>query len=214
MRGAAPSAVCPRCGTETSPSDAALITCASCKLGFDPRAEPARRPPRRETKEYQPAPLGMTIRREPGEWTIAWTFDRIKGAGALGLGVLCAAVLVGNLSTPDEQWYHLAGLGAAALGMLYIGLVWSLSRRVVRVDGRQMYALSEPLRWGSRIWIGRHEIERVELRAPTSSARFWAVVVIAPRGEFTVGTFDERARDIASCIADTLREALDEIEAI
>ena len=143
-----------------------------------------------------------------------WSLSRGKGAGALGLGVLCAAVLVGNLSTPDEQWYHLAGLGAAALGMLYIGLVWSLSRRVLRIDGRQMYTRSEPLRWGSRIWIGRHEIERVELRAPTSSARSWTLVVRAPRGELTLATFDERARDLASCIADTLREALAEIEAI
>lgn len=204
--------MCPRCGTTAPPSDAPLLTCASCKLGFDPRAEPVARPRRPERKEYAPAPPGVTIRREPGEWTIAWSFDRIKGAGALGLGVLCAAMLVGNLSTPDEQWYHLAALAVAALGMLYVGALWSFGHTVLRIDSKQVYARREPFRWGRMVWADRDEIENIVLRVPKSEPEAWEIVLVTPRGELVAARFAWAAKDLATCVVDTLREALDEIE--
>ena len=205
--------MCPRCGTTAPPSDAPLITCTSCKLGFDPRSEPVARPPRREQKEYAPAPPGVIIRREPGEWTIMWSFDRIKGAGALGLGLLCAVVFVGNITTPGEKWYHLAALAAAALGMLYVGALLSFSHTVLRVDSKQVYVRIEPVRWGRLVWADRDEIERVYLRIPKSEPERWEIVLVTPRGELVVARFAWGEKDRATCVEDTLREAIAEIDA-
>lgn len=215
-RGAAPSAVCPRCGATAPPSDAPLITCASCKLGFDPRSEPVARPHRPERKEYQPAPPGFLIRREPGEWTVMWSFERWKGLGALVLGGVCAAMTIGNLSTPGERWYHLAALGAAAVVMLYLGVAWTFGHVVVRIDGRQLYRRREPLRFGRQLWIGRGEIEKVDMKRPEGRETWWTVFVVTPRGRITLAEFDEGAggaQEAATCLFEVVTEALDEIEA-
>src|SRR3954469_18610382 len=101
MRGAAPTAVCPRCGAESPPTDEPLAHCATCKLAFDPQHEHVERPRRALTKGVA-VPGGLTIERNDDAYVVRWSFDKLRGFTALALGVICAVVLIQNLSTPDE----------------------------------------------------------------------------------------------------------------
>lgn len=218
MRGAAPTAICPRCSAPSPPSDQPLITCATCKLSFDPRDEPVVRPHRPERPEYEAAPPGLRIVREPGEWTISWAFERLKGIAALVLGGFCAAVLIGNLDTPGEDWKHLVALAAATLLLAYVGVAWAFGETVLHVDARQLMVRREPLPMTKRLWIGRHEILEIrETRSESAHPPWYAVVAVTPRGNYTLVELDDHgnraAKEAAACVAAVVREAIAEIPA-
>lgn len=206
-RGAAPSAVCPRCGEESPPSDAPLITCARCKLGFDPRAEPVARPTRRaEPRELVRAPRGIAIERTRERVTIRYGFERLKGAGALLLGLVCAAMLIGNLRTPGEDVGQLVALGVSALLMFYVGALMAFTDRVLRIDGRQITATREPFGVGRNVRLLRADVDEVGVGP---SDRGWQVAVRGTGGARLLALVPRK--DAADCIAEVLREALAEI---
>ena len=216
MRGAAPTAICPRCSAESPPSDQPLITCATCKLSFDPRDEPVARPRRPERKEYEAAPPGFRITREPGELAIAWSFERMKGIVALGFAVFCASMFIGNRDTPGEDWYQLALLAGAVVLLAYVGIAWAFGDTALRVDSRQLTVRRHPLPFGRGIWIGRHEIQEIQVTRSNARHAWYSVVAITPRGAIVLAELaddNHGAKDAASCIADVVREAIDEIPA-
>jgi hypothetical protein len=75
----------------------------------------------------------------------------------------------------------------------------------------------EPLRLGRGLWIGRHEIDKIDVvRQTRPHDPDVSVVAVTPRGALTLAGFDAAnhgADEVAACIADVVREALDEIPA-
>lgn len=214
LRGAAPASVCPRCGAEQPPTDEPLAHCATCKLAYDPKAEHVERP-RRGTEELalEKAPRGVTITREPGEYTVRWALHRMTGVGALLLGVVCTAFFLGNLETPGESLRDMILLGAAAVVMVYLGLSVAFGEWVLRVDERQLYLRREPLRLTRGTWIGRNEIDYIALREPGGTRdTTWVLAAVTPRGELPLGTFQYSELPQARCIKQTIEDALRLIE--
>jgi len=220
MRGPALSSTCPRCGTVAPPTDEPLAHCATCKLAFEPRAEPPGRPDRNDRRpegEHVPAPSGLMIRREPGEVTLTWAYHRLQGVAFLVLGVICVVMLVGNLDTPGERILDLLLLGAATAFALYVGAARMFGTSVLRIDERQLLLRQEPLPLGRSVWVGRSELQEVEVRHDEGARHApWRVVAITPRGELTLATFDAGnsiAEAAASCVAEVVREAIADIPA-
>src|SRR5688572_17167768 len=129
-RGAAPSAACPRCGEVAPASTARLVTCASCKLSFDPAAE---RPVsiRRnraaaliERIKVTRTPTGLSL-RAPGE-------PRAVFVALGGLGIVAAAIVEG---------VSVLGVIAGVVGTLvtYLGLAF-VGRHRIHVDPHRIRA--------------------------------------------------------------------------
>ena len=122
MRGAAPSASCPRCGEIAPASDARLVSCASCKLSFDPAAE---RPVSIRRNRGQKLIERIKVTRTPTSLTLRFNFERRSGLAILvvGLGIVAGAAVLGPTTLG-------IGLGVA---ISYIGFGY-LGPQVIHVD--------------------------------------------------------------------------------
>jgi hypothetical protein len=208
MRGAAPTAVCPRCGATSPPTDEPLAHCATCKLAFDPRVEHLEQPRRARTTS-EPVPGGLEIERTDDAHVVRWSFDKLRGFGALALGVICAAMLFGNLRTPDESVRDMVLLGAAAAGLLFIGAVFAFGEIVLRIDNRGLTVRRRPIAGAGAVDVSRSDIQDVQV---ATALRGWQVTVRTPRGVTIAAALETEAQ--AECIAEVIRDALVNIPAV
>ncbi len=214
MRGPAPSSRCPRCGAEAPPTGERLAHCATCKLAFDPTSEPVARPLRRRDPAGEPTPRGLEIRRAAGEVSLVWSYERLHGVAYLLIGVVCAAMLLGNLGTPGERVLDLVLLGAATAFSLYVGCAQLFGDTTLLVDARQLLVRHGPLPLRRRVWIGRAEIEGIEVRHSSARSRPWIVAARTPRGLIEIAEFqagNAMAEQAAECVAEVVLAALDEL---
>lgn len=220
MRGPAPSSVCPRCGAEAPPAAEPLAHCAICKLAWNPNAlavvRPARAPEVDLALDLVPAPSGLVITREPGEVSIGWSYQRLGGIGYLILGLVCLAMLVGNLDTPGERLLDMFLLGAAAVATLYIGAARMVSQSTLQIDERQLLLHHAPLPLWRSVWVGRSEVQEITVRSTGHQPSAWSVLAITPRGDVEIARFgagNSVAEAAANCVADVVREAIEKLPA-
>ncbi len=184
------------------------MTCASCKLSFDPRSEPVARPTRRaKERELVAPPRGISIERTRDLVTIRWGFERLRGVGALALGMVCAAVLIGNLNTPGEEVSQLLLLGVAAAVMLALGALLALTDRVLRVDAWRLTVRREPFGVGRSIGLARADIDAIGV---AEAVRGWQVIARGKQSTAVVAAMP--TKEAADCVAEVVREALDAIK--
>ncbi len=214
MRGPAPSSVCPRCGAEAPPAAEPLAHCAICKLAWNPSALVVVRPARSPELDLVPAPSGLVITREPGEVTVRWSYQRLGAIGFLILGLICVAMLLGNLDTPGERLRDLLLLGAAAVATLYIGVARLISESTLQIDERQLLLRHAPLPLWRSVWVGRSEVQDIAVRPVGLELTAWSVLAVTPRGEVEIARFGSSnsvAEAAANCVADVVREAIEKV---
>lgn len=214
MRGAAPSAMCPRCGATTPPAAEPLVQCATCKLSFDPNAEPVgkRTRPRESTgTQTERGPAGIVLTREPGEWTIRVPEQRAIGGFYLIVGAALLAVFFGVKGYPGQEAYHLVALLGFVLVFAYVGAAKLISDLVIRIDERQVTAQLRPLRMQQDVWLGRHEIAKLRAEKTGASTFPWVVFADTPRGPVAIVGIrarGQRGADAAAFVEDAIREGL------
>lgn len=189
MRGAAPSATCPRCGTVSPPTAEPLVHCGTCKLSFDARAEPVQKRTRKRAStatEVEHGPAGISLTREPGEWTIKIPDQRIIGMFYVIVGAALGAVFLEVRGYDGQEIQYLVLLVGFALVFAYVGVAKAVSNLVVRIDERQLTATHGPLPLQKRVWLGRGEITRVR-SDETVQAKFpYLVFADTPRGPVAI----------------------------
>ena len=216
MRGAAPSATCPRCGTVSPPTSEPLVHCGTCKLSFDARAEPVQKRTRKRAStatETERGPLGIHLIREPGEWTIKIADQRILGVASIVLGVCLGFVFFEVRGYEGQELRYMAALVGLALAFTYIGIAKVTSTVMIHVDERQLLVLHAPIPLQRRVWIGRAEIQRVRAEELRAGSKFgWQVVADTPRGPVKIVGIQatgERGAEAAEFVEAAIREGLE-----
>lgn len=136
LRGIAESAQCPRCGERMPPDGQRLLTCAKCKLAFDPSKRTSRRPHRRRTPED--VPFGV-------EWTRDSLILRADNAFAVGLTFLLAAVAAVTAALADDS---VRFLGYVAIPLVLLAIPFT-APITIRVDANHVTRRVWPL-WTRR----------------------------------------------------------------
>ena len=73
-----------------------------------------------------------------------------------------------------------------------------------------------PLPLRRRVWIGRAEIEGIEVSHSSERGRPWIVSARTPRGLIAIAVFEAGSsvvENAAECVADVVRAAIDELSA-
>jgi hypothetical protein len=215
MRGAAPSATCPRCGAVSPPSAERLVHCATCKLSFDSTSEAALTRTRKRANtatEVERGPAGISLTKEPGEWTIRIPDQRIIGICYIVVGAALGAVFLEVKGYEGQELNYLVLLVAFALMFAYVGIAKTVSNLVVRIDERQLTATHSPLPLQKRVWIGRDEITKVSDDKTDSSKYPYVVLAVTPRGPIAIAgvrTGGRYGAEAAAFIAASIRDGLD-----
>jgi hypothetical protein len=134
---------------------------------------------------------------------VRWSFDKLRGFGALVLGVICSVMLVSNLGTPGESARDLLILGAAAVGLLFAGVVFAFGEMVLRVDSRQLVVRRHPISTGRAVDVSRDDIQDV---LAVQALRGWQVTVKTSRGTTIIAALETEAQ--ALCVVEVVRDAL------
>lgn len=213
MRGAAPSATCPRCGTVTPPSDEPLVHCLTCKLSFDPRAEPVARPSRRApvAEATERGPAGIVVARTSDAWTIRIPEQRFAGWFLLAVGLGLAGVFLAVRQIPGQQAKHLVALVLFALAFVYLGVGKVLNDLTIRVDEHEVIARLRPVRLQRDVMVLHRDV--VKLRAVRGdSAKYpWVVLVDTSYGSFALAGIrhaGKKGEDAAAFVAEAVGEGL------
>ncbi len=215
MRGAAPSAMCPRCGAVSPPANEPFVQCASCKLSFDPTSEPVGTRTRKRANrgtEAEDGPSGIGLTREPGEWTIVIPDQRIIGVFYVIVSAALGAVFLEVRSFEGQEIRYLLALVGFALLFAYVGVAKLVSNLVVRIDERQISAVHGPLPLRRRVWIGRSEISKVRAEKTDSTAFPFIVVADTPRGPIAIAgirTAGQHGAETAEFVDAAVREGLE-----
>ena len=215
MRGAAPSATCPRCGSVSPPAAEPLVQCAKCKLSFDPKSEPVgtrtRKRPNTATEVVR-GPAGISLTREPGEWTVRIPDQRIIGVVYVIVGAALGAMFQAVRGYEGQELRNLVLLVGFALLFVYVGVAKAVSSLVVRIDERQLTAIHGPLPLRRRVWIGRGEITKVRCDRSNASKFPYVVFADTPRGPISIAGIREgaeRGAEVADFVGTAIREGLD-----
>ncbi len=207
MRGASPSAPCPRCGTIAPPTGDRLITCTDCKLAFDPTAERAAVSIRRNRGVALIEKLKVT--RAPAHLTVSSAFERRQGvqiaAGGVGLivGGIVYGVTTGTLSAGTLALITVAmtlGIAITMLGILFI------APHVIRVDA---LGISAGRRLGHRNTMLLTELGSVErgvVNAANDQPTFYVCAVSGTRPKLLL--FTTRSDELADHVTRIVRDAV------
>jgi len=197
MRGASPSAPCPRCGTIAPPTADRLVTCTECKLTFDPTAERAAVSIRRNRGAAMIERIKVT--RAPAQLTVATSFERRKGIAitASGAAIMAGAVVVG---LPYGLLAATIGILIAMLGILFV------SPHVIRVD---RVGISAGRLLGPRKMLPLTDLDKVETGAVygLDEKVAYYVVAVSASGPNTL-LFTTRSKELADHIARIVGDAV------
>ncbi len=199
MRGAAPSAACPRCGEVVPASTARLVTCAACKLSFDPAAE---RPVSIRRNRAQPLIERVKITRTPTSLTLRSSFERRTGAiiAVGGVGLVAAAVAYGL--SAFGAFAATVGAAIALLGIAFAG------PHVIRVDPDQVSA-GRLLSW-RRSRLPLADLDRIEVGAVygvNETGATYYVAAVPVSGANTL-LFVTKSKELADHVARVIGDAL------
>jgi hypothetical protein len=207
--------MCPRCGTATPPTSDPFVQCASCKLSFDPTSEPVGTRTRKRANtatEIEHGPAGISLEREPGEWTIKIPDQRIIGICYVVIGAVLGMVFLEVKSYEGQEQRYLLALVGFALVFAYVGIAKVVSNLTVRIDERQLTATHGPLPLQRRVWIGRNEITKVRGEKSDSTKYPYVVFADTPRGPIAIaGIRDaaERGAEAAAFVGTAVRDGLE-----
>lgn len=199
MRGAAPSASCPRCGEVAPASSARLVSCASCKLSFDPSAE---RPVSIRRNRAAALIARVKVTRTPTSLTVRSSFERRTGAiiALGGLGIVSAAMVYGM--SPFGAVAATVGAAIALLGVAFAG------PHVIRVD-RDHLSAGRLLYW-RRSRLAFADLDRIEVgsvRRGVEDAATYYVAAHPPFGAPTV-LFVTKSHELADHVARVVSDAI------
>jgi hypothetical protein len=191
------------------------VHCATCKLSFDARSEPVGT--RTRSRASGPSalahgPAGISLAREPGEWTIRIPDQRIIGWFYVIVGAALGAVFLEVKHYEGQEMRYLVLLVGFAAMFAYVGVAKVVSDLVVRIDVRQLTAIHGPLPLRRRVWIGRHEIAKVRADETGLAAFPYLVVADTPRGPVAIAGLRSRGRrgaEAAAFVETAIREGLD-----
>lgn len=199
MRGAAPSAACPRCGEVVAASGTRLVTCASCKLSFDPSAE---RPVSIRRNRAAALIERVKVTRTPTSLTLSSAFERRTGIAiaAGGLGIVATGVISGMT---------VLGIVALTVGTLItlLGIAF-IGPHVVRVD--------PDLISGGRLLLGRRsriplaELDRIQVGSVHSVRDATPTYYVAAHPPFGAGAmlFVTKSQELADHVARVIEDAI------
>lgn len=209
MRGAAPSTVCPRCGTVAPPTGQRLLSCATCKLTFDATREPTQAP-RRERAELA-APAGLERVELDGGVELRIPSSRLHGVTLVVVAIFFGVILLRALII--DPYYRdilfIVPLVAAPV-VLYAGLAIAMGTRVIRLDRGVLTSRLVPLSLPPRVKMARSEVGGFDLfRQPRGPA----IVVMDRGGEPTtlvlLSSLGTDAREIGDYVVGELTDAFD-----
>lgn len=186
--------------------------CGKCKLSFDPRSEPVGTRTRKRANtatEVEHGPAGISLTREPGEWTIRIPDQRVIGVMYVIVAVALMLVFFGVRGYEGQQARHLFGLVAFAVVFAYVGLAKVVSDLTVRIDERQLTATHGPLPLQKRVWIGRNELANVSGGKSDSAKYPYVVLASTPRGSIAIAGIraaGKHGEEAAAFVSEAIRE--------
>jgi len=157
-------AVCPRCGESAVPTGERMITCRSCAMVFEPRAERVRPPT--ATVEL---PAEMTREREGDKLRVIWPYD---DAGQMLVAALMIGVPFWLAAYFVPVWWALAIAGTIGAVAVYVCIARIVSKRILEIGPETLTLRSRPLPFRPRISVKRDVLTEAALRVfPRRSKR-------------------------------------------